>query len=43
MGKNRPEAFSDGVIAIIITIRCWDSKSRTARISRHCCRYGLSS
>jgi uncharacterized membrane protein len=30
MGKNRLEAFSDGVIAIIIAIMVLDSKSRTA-------------
>jgi uncharacterized membrane protein len=31
MGKNRLEAFSDGVNAIIITVWCWNLKSRMAR------------
>ena len=43
MGKNRLEAFSDGVIAIIITIIVLQLKSRTVRISAPCCRCGRCS
>ena len=37
MGKNRLEAFSDGVIAIIITIMVLEMKVPTARASRRWC------
>jgi uncharacterized membrane protein len=33
MGKNRLEAFSDGVIAILITIMVLELKVRTAPLS----------
>jgi uncharacterized membrane protein len=33
MSKNRLEAFSDGVIAILITIMALELKSRTIPIS----------
>ena len=36
MSKNRMEALSDGVIAIIITIMVLDMKSRTGRPSTPC-------
>jgi uncharacterized membrane protein len=36
MGKNRLEAFSDGVIAILITIMVLELKSRMALTSRTC-------
>ena len=36
MGKDRLAAFSDGVIAIIITIMVWSLKYRTAPIGRRC-------
>jgi uncharacterized membrane protein len=34
MGKTRLEAFSDGVIAILITIMVLELKCRTARLAR---------
>ncbi len=42
MEKNQLEAFSDGVLAIIITIMVLDSKCRTVpsrRLWNHCGRY----
>jgi uncharacterized membrane protein len=41
MGKNRLEAFSDGVIAIIIMVL--ELEFRTAAISGRYCRCGPSS
>jgi hypothetical protein len=41
LGKSRLEAFSDGVIAIIITIMLLELKCRTAPRSTTCCRYCL--
>ena len=42
MGKNRLEAFFDGVIAIIITIMVLETEGaarrRRSRRSRRCCR-----
>ena len=43
MGKNRLEAFSEGVVAIIITIMVLELKVPHVPISRSCCRYVPSS
>ena len=38
MGKGRLEAFSDGVIAVIITIMVLELKVPHGTDSRRCCR-----
>jgi len=43
VSKTRLEAFSDGVIAIIITIMVLELKVPTSRSSVFCCRYRPSS
>ncbi len=39
MGKGRLEAFSDGVIAIIITIMVLELKTPEERRCRRCCSW----
>jgi uncharacterized membrane protein len=43
MGRGRLEAFSDGVIAILITILVLELRSRSVRIPQHCYRSCQSS